>query len=130
MERSQRRIRQHFLRRATCPAIFPACCAFQVFIFLGFFNFILSRPRLPEVVPNSCFAKPAPPNAVPDRRGRGSAAEVTSLVVNELNEATEQQLWRQQSVAGSVVVFVTAGMDHPPLQRPRQLELHPSPPPW
>eukprot|EP00667_Euglena_gracilis_P004782 EG_transcript_4807 len=43
--------------------------------------------------------------------GRGSAAEVTSLVVNELNEATEQQLWRQQSVAGSVVVFVTAGYE-------------------
>eukprot|EP00668_Euglena_longa_P011715 GGOE01014130.1.p1 GENE.GGOE01014130.1~~GGOE01014130.1.p1 ORF type:complete len:597 (+),score=110.91 GGOE01014130.1:83-1792(+) len=44
-------------------------------------------------------------------QGRGSAAEVTTLVVNELNEAMEQQLWRQQSVAGSVVVFVTAGYE-------------------
>eukprot|EP00667_Euglena_gracilis_P004699 EG_transcript_4723 len=41
--------------------------------------------------------------------GRGSVAEMTSLVVSELSPPTEEQLWRQQSVAGSVVVFVTAG---------------------
>lgn len=41
--------------------------------------------------------------------GRGSAAEVTSLVVQEMRPATEQQLLRQRSVAGNVVVFITAG---------------------
>jgi biotin carboxylase len=43
--------------------------------------------------------------------GRGSVAEMTSLIVSEMNPATEEQLWRQQSVAGSVIVFVSAGYE-------------------
>jgi len=41
--------------------------------------------------------------------GRGSVAELTSLVVEHLQPQSPKQLERQRSVAGSVCVFITAG---------------------